>query len=264
MKRKALLIILFSQFLILPHSWATDNTGGVWTEVGVTKSLPYNLSVDGSVGHRTLDWFDWSSRADASIGAGYKVNKYLKLGLGYTFIAKHNQTETKDHYKGSTWDGYNIDASNWAMRHRVSLDVTGTYRVHKLVRFSLRERYQYTYQQARDVDRTRLRDTDFDNIVDKTTYKIDHKDAKHRHLLRSRLKISIDKKGWKWEPYVSAELHNDFANQMHIDKVRSAIGVDYSIKKGHKLGIAYIFNHENDDDGDQNIHAISIGYNFKF
>lgn len=266
MKRKALLIISFSQFLILPHSWATDNTGGVWTEVGVTKSLPYNLSVDGSVGHRTLDWFDWSSRTDASIGAGYKVNKYLKLGLGYTFIAKHNQTETKDHFKKSTgaWNGYNIDAANWAMRHRVSLDVTGTYRVHKLVRFSLRERYQYTYQQARDVGRTQLRDTDFDNLVDQTTFTTDHKDAKHRHLLRSRLKISIDKKGWKWEPYVSAELHNDFANQMHIDKVRSAIGVDYSIKKGHKLGFAYIFNHENDDDGDQNIHAISIGYNFKF
>ena len=266
MKRKVLLIISFSQFLILPHSWATDNTGGVWTEVGVTKSLPYNLSVDGSVGHRTLDWFDWSSRTDASIAAGYKVNKYLKLGIGYTFIAKHNQEGTKDHFKKSTgaWNGYNVDAANWAMRHRVSLDVTGTYRVHKLVRFSLRERYQYTYQQARDVDRTQFRDTDYDNLVDQINFTIDHKDAKHRHLLRSRLKISIDKKGWKWEPYVSAELHNDFANQMHIDKVRSAIGVDYSIKKGHKLGFAYIFNHENDDDGDQNIHAISIGYNFKF
>ena len=158
------------------------------------------------------------------------------------------------------------------MRHRVALDVTGTYKVHKLVRFSLRERYQYTYQQARDVNRTKLRSplagiTEGYEAWDgygSSSAVVDHKDAKHRHILRSRLKISIDKKGWKWEPYVSAELHNDLANKMHIDKIRSAAGVDYTIKKGHKLGMAYIFTHENDDDGDQNIHAISIGYNFKF
>lgn len=245
---------------------AADNTGGVWTEVGVSKALPYNLSVEASAGHRTLDWFDWSSRTDVSAGLSYKVNKYVKFGLGYTFIAKNNQDEWKDHISDTTekWDGYNVDDNNWALRHRLSLDVTGTYRVSKLIRFSLRERYQYTYQSPRDVDRTKMRDKDFDGIIDKITYTTDHKKPKNRHLLRSRLKISLDKKDLKWEPYVSVETHNDFSKKMHLDKIRTIVGVDYSITKKHQVGLGYVFNHENDDDGDQNIHAISVGYNFKF
>lgn len=245
---------------------AADNTGGVWTEVGVSKALPYNLSVEASAGHRTLDWFDWSSRTDVSAGLSYKVNKYVKFGLGYTFIAKNNQDEWKDHLSDKTgkWNGYNVDDNNWALRHRLSLDVTGTYRVSKLIRFSLRERYQYTYQSPRDVDRTKMRDKNYDGIIDDITYTTDHKPHKNRHLLRSRLKISLDKKDLKWEPYVSVETHNDFSKKMHLDKIRTIVGVDYSITKKHQVGLGYVFNHENDDDGDQNIHAISVGYNFKF
>ena len=139
----------------------------------------------------------------------------------------------------------------------------------KILRISLRERYQYTYQSARDVDRMRLRDPSYDsegNLIglEDTTYTTDHKSAKNRHLLRSRLKFSIDKKGWKWEPYVSVETHNNFSDKMHLDKIRAIVGVDYSITKQHKVGLGYILSHENDDDGDCNIHAISVGYNFKF
>ena len=250
---------------------AADNTGGVWTEVGVSKALPYNLSIDASAEYRTLDWFDWSSRWNVGAGLGYKVNKYLKLGLDYTFIQKHNPEETKDHYKASTgaWNGLNTDAANWANRHRLAFDVTGTMKFRKTLRISLRERYQYTRQMPRDVDRTKYRDPSYDadgNLTgfDEVTNVVDHKSAKNRHLLRSRLKFSIDKKGWKWEPYVSAETHNNLADGMHLDKIRAAVGVDYSITKQHKVGLGYIFTHENDDDGDQNIHAISVGYSFKF
>ena len=272
MKRFAFLILSLSQLLILP-SWADDNVGAIWTEVGVTKSLPYNLSVEAGVGHRTLDWFDWSSRTDVSAGLGYKLNRYVKFGVGYTYIAKHNQEEWKAHYTAAdVWNGYNVDAANWAQRHRVALDITGSYRIKKLVRLSLRERYQYTHQMARDVDRTKLRSplagitegyTEWDGYGSSTQV-VDPKSAKNRHLLRSRLKVSIDKKGWKWEPYISVETHNDLGNGMHLDKIRTTVGVAYSISKKHEVGFGYIFNHDNDDDGDLNIHAISVGYNFKF
>ncbi|MBO4612954.1 MAG: DUF2490 domain-containing protein [Bacteroidaceae bacterium] len=273
MKRLSLFVVVFSQLLISASARADDNTGALWTEVGVTKALPYNLSVEGNVGHRTIDWFDWSSRTDVGAGLGYKPNKYVKLGFGYAYIAKHNQETWKPHLNAAdNWNGYNVDAANWAQRHRLMLDVTGTIRAKKLVRFSLRERYQYTYQPARDVDRTKLRKplagitegyTEWDGYASSTQV-VDHKHHKNRHLLRSRLKISIDKKGWKWEPYVSVETHNDLQSGMHLDKIRTAVGVDYTINKHHEVGMGYIFNHENDDDGDQNIHAISIGYNIKF
>lgn len=289
MKRLAFLLLSFSQFLIFPSLRADDNVGAVWTEVSATKALPHNLSIDLSAEHRTLNWFDWSSRWNVGAGLSYKLNKYVKFGVSYTFIRKHYEEETKYKYKGlddsfSTYQGssvsdddgtvhkykgYNVDAANWANRHRVAFDVMASMRFRKLLRISIRERYQYTHQAARDVDRTKYRDPSYDGMgnltsFDDTTYTTDPKSAKDRHLLRSRVKFSIDKKGWKWEPYVSVETHNDFADKMHLDKVRTAVGVDYSINKSHKVGLAYVFNHENDDDGDQNIHAVCVGYGFKF
>ena len=197
MKRIILALLLLSpltcRFSFLLADDETENTGAIWTEVNVTKALPYNLSIEGSLEHRTIDWFDWSSRVSAGLGLNYKVNKYMKIGLGYTFIEKHNQEEWKDHYSDKTgkWNGYNVDSPNWANRHRLSLDLTGTVKLHKVLRITLRERYQFTHQASRDVDRMKLRDPSYDGDLklielEDTTYTIDHKSHKNRHLLRSR------------------------------------------------------------------------------
>lgn len=269
MKRIIPLILLALPLAVQAQD--TENYGAVWTEVGVTKVLPYNLSIDAGVGFRTLDWFDDANRFDASIGLGYKLGKYLKFGLGYTFIEKHYLEQTKEHYSSTSgnFNGYNVDAAHWAPRHRVAFDVTVDKRFWKTLRISLRERYQFTHQAARDVDRTKLRDPYYDatgNIIgfDEEEQTIKHKAAWDRHLLRSRLKFAIDKKGWKWEPFVSAETHNNMGDAWHLDKIRCAAGTEYAVTKQHKLSAAYVFTHENDDDGNENIHAISIGYRFKF
>ena len=95
------------------------------------------------------------------------------------------------------------------------------------------------------------------------------KSSKTLQTLRSRLTIEIDKKDWAWTPYVYVETFNDLGslglpNALHLDKLRASIGVDYAISKQHKIGIGYVFNRENDDDGNQNIHAVSVGYKYKF
>lgn len=282
--------ILLSLLLALPfavQAQDTENYGAVWTEVGVTKVLPYDFTIDAGVGFRTLDWFEDANRFDASIGLGYKLGKYLKFGLSYTFIAKHYLEKTEYKYAGGydfssyqgaiyaapdglsyDYEGYNVDAAHWAPRHRISFDVNADKRFWKTLRIDLRERYQFTRQASRNVDRTKYRFDDFDDAgnpewdAPETTVK--EKDAWNRHLLRSRLKLSIDKKGWDWEPFVSAELHNNIGDSFHMDKIRCAAGAEYVISKVHKLSAAYIFTHENDDDGNENIHAISIGYKFKF
>lgn len=252
------------------HAQDTENYGAIWTEVGVSKALPYNLSLDVDAGFRSIDWFNNANRFDIGVGLSYKLGKYLKFGLSYTFIERHFLSETKDHYTSAgDYDGYNVDAANWATRHRVSFDITADKRLWKTLRVSLRERYQYTHQASRDIDRVkhRIQGTNLmtgEYVWDDPVDAIKHKSAWDRHLLRSRLKFSIDRKGWDWEPFVSAELHNNMSDRWHIDKVRVAAGTEYSISKQHKLSAAYIFNHENDDDGNENIHAISIGYKFKF
>ena len=90
------------------------------------------------------------------------------------------------------------------------------------------------------------------------------KKNKTLHTLRSRLTIEYDKKGWDWTPYIYVEAFNDLTNRMRLDKIRASIGVEYALTKQHKLGIGYVFNHEDDDDGNENIHAINVGYKFKF
>ena len=248
----------------------TENYGAVWTEIGVTKVLPYNFSLEAGVGFRTLDWFEDANRFDASIGLSYKLGKYLKFGLGYTFIERHYWDRPKTHYnRYGIFNGYNIDESHWAQRHRVSFDVTADKRFWKTLRISLRERYQYTHQAARDFTRQRQRDPSFDadgNITgfDEITELPEHKAAWDRHLLRSRLKFAIDRKGLAWEPFTSVEFHNDIGNSWHLDKIRAMAGTEYAVSKQHKVSAAYVFTHENDDDGNENIHAISIGYRFKF
>ena len=249
----------------------TENYGAIWTEVGVTKVLPYNLSLDADVGFRTLDWFNHANRFDASLGLNYKLGKYFKFGLSYTFIERHYMEETKENYGNNSgvFNGYNIDAAHWAPRHRISFEVTADKRFWKTLRISLRERYQYTHQTTRNVDRVRYRDPIFDADNNLTGYDeienvVKEKAAWDRHLLRSRLKFAIDKKGWRWEPFASVETHNNMGDGWHLDKIRAAAGTEFSVTKLHKISAAYVFTHENDDDGNENIHAISVGYRFKF
>ena len=258
----------------------TENYGAVWTEVGVTKVLPYNFSIDAALGFRSIDWFNNANRIDASIGVGYKLGKYLKFGLSYTFIERQYLQETEykyqgDHdfpsYQGATYDGYkykgyNVDAAHWAARHRISFDITADKRFWKTLRVSLRERYQFTHQDARTIDRTkyRVQALSSDGYIYSDEPATKDKSAWDRHLLRSRLKFSIDKKGWQCEPFVSAELHHNMSDSWHLDKIRCAAGTEYAISKQHKVSAAYIFTHEKDDDGNESIHAISLSYNYKF
>ena len=269
--KRILLITLVAAAPLIAQAQDTQDFGALWTEVGVTKVFPYNLSLEAGVGFRSIDWMEHANRFDASLGLSYKLGKYLKFDLSYTFIERHYLEETKENYGNNSgrFNGYNIDAAHWAPRHRVSFDVTADKRFWKTLRISLRERYQFTHQAARDIDRIKLRDPSYDsegNIIgfDEEEQTIKHKNAWDRHLLRSRLKFAIDKKGWKWEPFTSVEFHNNMGDSWHLDKIRTAIGTEYAVSKQHKVSAAYVFTHENDDDGNENIHALSIGYRFKF
>ena len=288
----------------------TKTTGGLWTEIGATKVLPYNLSVGLDAGFRTNEWFDEASRYDVGASLSWKASKHWKLGVGYTFLMKHypyelvHRTEYKYRADGATentdfeqfmgapkytdaggttytYRGYNDEMrgteAHWRAKHRISVDGAYTYKFWKLLRVTLRERYQMTLEPAKEVQRQRdgikYREPSYDGSGNVTDYDeqeaysetvTKEKSSKTLHTLRSRLTFELDKKGWDFTPYVYAELFNDLASSFHADKVRASAGVEYNISKAHRLQLGYVFNHENDDDGDQNIHAISIGYKFKF
>ena len=264
-------LLLLSFLPLYTYAQETQTTSGLWQDLELTKVLPYDWAVSVEAGYRTTSDFNEFDRFHVGLGVSRKLSKYFKVSAGYIFMTKHFLEETTPHYSSSSglYNGYNVDAEHWTPRHRAYFDIAADKRFWKTLRISLRERYQYTHQLARNVDRTKYRADSYDaagNIVDwedpETTIK--EKSAKDRHLLRSRLKFAIDKKGWDWEPYVSAEIHNNLREDWHFDKIRASVGVDYSVSKVAEIGVAYIFTHENDDDGDENVHAVSVGYKYKF
>lgn len=203
-------------------------------------------------------------------------------------------------YTDTQKDYIRVTDAYWRPKHRISLDAAYTHRFWKTLRITLRERYQMTLMPSKTVSQMRTgtkTENDYSSPVydalsvsdlaalaggdmtawglityddsdklstdaSKASEKI--KKSKDIHVLRSRLTFEIDKKGWNWTPYIYVEPFNNLNDNFHFDKLRLSAGLDYSISKQHKIGMAYVFNHENDDDGDVNIHALSIGYRFKF
>ena len=361
----ALLATLLFPVLSLHADDDTENSGAIWTEVGISKALPYNLSLDLDLGYRTQDWFNESDRYNVGLSLSYKMNKHWKFSAGYSFIMKrsvksvtHKTTqgvEYKYSYNDATtgeeveaefsedmgnpytdgdgiiyeYQGYNDETKQttkttpgyWRPKHRAFVDVSYSHKFFGLLRITVRERYQLTMMPGKNVSRTKysekvsikhrflgydgetgepayytlkywqegdviyvLNMDDQDAVDNPDDYRVDvtedylrnhnalntteqtikHKESKTSHILRSRVKLSIDKKGLNWEPYVSFETHNNLGERWNLDKYRLVVGTDYNINKQHSIGLGYVFNHENDDDGNMNTHAISVGYRYKF
>ena len=81
----------------------------------------------------------WSIGADV----GYKPIKYLKLGLGYNFLYtgrpdKYNDKSDYTNYPTEWTEGYNSFPAYWYPRHRFYAEATGTVKLWKWLRISLR------------------------------------------------------------------------------------------------------------------------------
>ena len=87
------------------------------------------------------------------------------------------------------------------------------------------------------------------------------KNGKNSHILRSRAKLEYNIKNCPFNPYLSYEFNNDLEESLHLDKTRMIVGTELKLTKQHRLDIAYIFQ---DYHGEDNLHAVSIGYKFKF
>lgn len=271
---------------------------GTWLELGAEKALPHNLSVGLSTELRMQDNSTTVNRWGIGAELGYKVNKYFKLGASYSFLYGYNadkfKTKVTDHYKDDIvdddhWNGYNkvetFTQSNWVMRHRFNVEANATVKLGGWLRISLRERYQYTHRPEQYENETKTKwKVRYDRVMDgdgNVSYQLkdeyaggwmlDYADRQERdtismsntHILRTRLKLEVDKKRLAWSPFVSVETQNNLTECMHLTKVRTMVGTEYKINKHHSLEAAYVFTCETDE-GRQRFHAVSVGYKFKF
>ncbi len=263
--------------LLIPFSSYAEDRYGTWGEIAITKSLPRDFSLGLELESR----LQYEQRHAIGLNVGYKASKYFKLGASYVYMYRQKVND-KDRYRTIAgqdyWYGYNY-SNYWSSRHRVSFHMTGSYKLWKWLKISLRERYQYTHIPSADYTHTKYRyDLESDSegnisLGELSTVEEEsrYKPAMDKHILRSRLKLAVDKKHLDVSPFVSVETHNNLGEKMNLEKVRTMAGMGYKISKQHEISLAYVLTAYiyDDESGDkvrlhERIHALSIGYEFNF
>lgn len=239
--------------------------------VSVDKKLARGLHVSLEEEIRMDNNFSSFDRFHTTLGLSYKVNDYLKLGVGYAMINPYSSSNSA--FKSS--------------RHRLMLDATGSLRFGDW-RLSLRERFQATYRSG-DMN--------------------EYQNPRTALTLKSRLKLSY--KGLRrLEPYAYVELRNtlnapvisasydgtnyltsalsqygeagwfiDSWSGVYVNRVRGSVGFDYRLSKASSIDVSLMADHIMDKVVDANAEGtklksytretgfvgwINIGYSYSF
>lgn len=239
--------------------------------VSVDKKLARGLHVSLEEEIRMDNNFGSFDRFHTTLGLNYKVNDYLKLGVGYAMINPYSSSNSA--FKGS--------------RHRLMLDATGSLRFGDW-RLSLRERFQATYRSG-DMN--------------------EYQNPRTALTLKSRLKLSY--KGLRRiEPYAYVELRNtlnapvisasydgtnyltgalsqygdagwfiDSWTGVYVNRVRGSVGFDYRLSKASSIDVSLMADRIMDKVVDANAEGtklksytretgfvgwINIGYSYSF
>lgn len=277
MKTRILVIfaIVFSAFGFPSLKAQTDvdldpEVGGRLS-VSVDKKLARGLHVSLEEEIRMDNNFGSFDRFHTTLDLSYKVNDYLKLGVGYAMINPYSSS----------------DGAFKSSRHRLMLDATGSLRFGDW-RLSLRERFQATYRSG-DMN--------------------EYQNPRTALTLKSRLKLSY--KGLRrLEPYAYVELRNtlnapvisasydgtnyltsalsqygeagwfiDSWTGMYVNRVRGSIGFEYRLSKASRIDISLLADRIVDKVVDANAEGtklksytretgfvgwINIGYSYSF
>ena len=258
-----LVALLFTLHFSLLTSSAQSDDFGLDFSVEAQKKIDKKWSVSLEGEWRSRNNAKTNDRWSVGLGADYKATKWLKASAGYSFLYDNNERITYyDADDEAVLDG-DVDAGDpkkraqyWAPRHRFNVSLTVDKKLIGDFRFSLRERWQYTYRPEYTVDErwSYLKD-DYDGK--EHTYS-----GKGKNVLRSRLQVEYDKSKMPVTPYASVELFNAWS----LQKIRYQAGVDWKITRQHAVGAFYRYQHvrNDDDDLEPNRHLIGISYKVKF
>lgn len=248
---------------------------GIWTSLGAEKDLTDRISLDANFDFRTQGNLEGAGRWAGGLGLGFKANSWLKLGGGYVYIYDYMPQESEVNITNSgKVNGYNVDHGYWRSKHRFYVEGTGSLKAGRF-KFSLRERYQYTYFMPDDVKRTRYRDEVQGGFTGETypwngqefmemTVGEKHKSGKNKHVLRSRLKVEYNIPRCPFNPYATYELTNSLTDALDLDKMRVTVGTEWKITKKHVVTMGYLFERGHDEGPDATNHVLDLSYKFKF
>ena len=261
-------------FMLAPlcnaNAQSNEDEFGIWATVEASKKINKKFKVVGDAEFRTYDFVNNVERAAIGVKVEYKILKWLKSNVGYSFMYTHKPEEKsiKDEVwdeEGNVFNEYNIDHDYWVVRNRFYATISGEYKVGRF-EFGLRERLQYTRTNSATTDETKYRyDLGMDPLFSTddnawiATTEPEFKDTKHNLTLRSRLSVKYDIRNCKVNPFASVELYTRLDEWKGCDKLRYRIGASYKINKDNSISLFYLYQDANDDDEPKG-HAIGFEY----
>ena len=274
-RRKSIVALLIAMFMLAPlcnaNAQSSDDEFGVWATFEASKKINKKFKFAADAELRTYDFVNNIERATIGAKFEYKILKWLKANIGYSFMYTHEPEETKLKYDdivididGNEFINYNIDHDYWTIRNRVYATISGEYKVGRF-EFGLRERLQYTHTGSATVNETKYRYDLGDDVLSTddnkwtSTTEPEFKDAKHNLSLRSRLTVKYDIPNCKINPFASVELYTRLDEWKGYDKIRYRIGGSYKINKKNSISLYYLYQDVNDID-EADGHAIGVEY----
>ena len=219
----------------------------------------WSVSLEGEL--RRRDDAKTNDRWSLGLGVDYKIAKWVKASAGYSLL--YDNTKRISYSDQEDVDDGDFDevgmpkkcAQYWAPRHRFNVSLTFDKKLFGDFRFSLRERWQYTWRPEHTVsERWSYLDEAYDGKA--KTY-----GGSGKNVLRSRLQVEYDRKGLSLTPYANVE----FWNAWKLQKTRYTVGLDWKLSKQHAVGAFYYYQKVNDDDDlEPNRHLLGVSYKFKF
>lgn len=246
-RRKIILSLALAAIASLTPVHADDT--GLILDLGVEQKVSKHFTLGAVTELRTRNDFRTVDHFTLGVSGKYKIAKWLKADAGYEVIVVNNREHLSMHDDG-TYNNWR--PSFYGTRHRFTASVTGDVDLGRF-NLSLRERYQYTYRTQVNAERY-----DFDN--EQMEPCIVH--AKHKHILRSRLKLEYNIPHCKFTPNVGAEIYTDKS----LEKTKLTLGGTYTLKKHHSLEVGYhyqLYNHTVKHYS-TDIHHMLLGYTYKF
>lgn len=250
MRKKLLTLTCAIAMLSTAPAYAQSDWGGSYN-LEFSKKIGKKLTLSFEEEYRTRNNFRSTERFMTTIGADYKLNRFLKIGADYTLI--NIDTQDNQFY-------------DWEVRHRWSAFITAS---HKIGRFkiSLREKFQQTYRMG-----VPSCETDSTYNTDEARWEYEQKERSNpKKMLRSRLQVSYDIKKSKFEPYAAIELSHLIDDPINtgLARVRYTVGTDYKLSKHSKLNLFYRYNDEKTtnrkgDEYDPDSHYIGVGFSHEF
>ena len=245
----------------LSYSSAQSDDFGLDFSVEAEKKIDkqWSVSLEGEL--RRRDDAKTNDRWSIGLGVDYKIAKWVKASAGYSLL--YDNTKRISYSDQEDVDDGDFDevgmpkkcAQYWAPRHRFNVSLTFDKKLFGDFRFSLRERWQYTWRPEHTVsERWSYLDEAYDGKA--KTYS-----GSGKNVLRSRLQVEYDRKGLSLTPYANVE----FWNAWKLQKTRYTVGLDWKLSKQHAVGAFYYYQKVNDDDDlEPNRHLLGVSYKFKF